>query len=316
MKALCELNAIAGRFQMVRFIQMRTLHPLLAILFVLCACAVCLQSAAAGQERESPALGKIKRATSVFIDCSACPRALAKAGTTAEQELTNWKRFRIVTDPKQTDLIFLFSANPYMGDYLSRKGPDTRPARIDGVILTVIDPRTGEKLWSDSRKWGSWRIPGATTDLIAELRGDLEAESRVWTVDDVFRCSGTPVYQIFAFLTPDAALTKSVAGVSRMEKDPGRLRIGSPDAPEFCRRAQLFVGPDGKIAGFEVVVSESENLDVADILEEADRFQFTSGRDPQTQRVYFTAQSRDRRVVIEFQVQGHRMVLTRVRYAY
>lgn len=316
MKALCKLNAIAGRLQIVRFIQMRTVHPLLAILIILCTSAVCLPSTAAGQERGSPALGKIKRATSVFIDCSACPRALAKAGTTAERELANWKRFRIVTDPKQAELVFMFSGNPYLGDYLTRKGPDTRPVKITATIMTVIDARTGAELWSDSRNWGSMRVAGATRDLIEELRSELEVETRKWTVEAVLSCSGTPAYQAFAFLTPDAALAKSVAGVRRDEDEPDRLRISSADAPDFCRRAQLFAGPDGKIAGFEVVASESENLDVADILEQADRFQFTSGRDPRTQRVYFTAQTRDRKVLIEFEAQGHRMVLTRVRYAY
>ena len=295
---------------------MRTPLPLLATLFFLCACAVCLPSAAAGQERESSALGKIKRATSVAIDCSACPRTLAKAGTTAKQALIDWKRFRIVDDPKEADLIFMFSGNPYLGDYLTRKGPDTRPVKIDGAIMTVIDPHTGRELWSDSRHWGSLRVASATKDLIDELRSDLESESKKWTLDDVLRCSGTPVYQTFAFLTPEAALTKSVAGVSRMDEAPDRLRIGSPEAPDFCRRAQLVTGSDRKITGFEVVASESDSLDVADILEQADRFQFTSGKDPRTQRVFFTAQSRDRKVLIEFEGQGHQMILSRVRYAY
>ena len=271
---------------------------------------------AAAQEKEAPALGKIKRATSVAIDCSACPRALAKAGPAAEQELTNWKRFRIVSDPKQADLVFMFSGNPYMGDYLTRKGPDTRPVKINGTIMTVIDPHTGEELWTDSRTWGSLRVASASRALIDELRSELEGEGRQWTLADVLGCSHTPAYQAFASLTPDAALAKSVAGVSRVEDAPDRLRIGSPSAPDFCRRAELVTGANDKIVGYEVVASPSDNLDVDDVLEQADRFQFTSGTDPKTQRVYFSAQSRDRKIVIDFELQGHRMVLTRVRYLY
>ncbi len=282
-----------------------------------CACvAGALSSAARQQDERSTALGQIKLADSAAIDCSACPRALAKAGKTAEQQLAAWKRFRIVNDPKQADLVFMFSANPYLGDYLTRKGPDSRPVRIDSTIMTVIDPRSGRELWSDSRNWGSLRVASATRALIDELRSELESETKKWTVDDVLRCSGTPAYQVFAFLTPEAALTKSVAGVSRIDGAPERLRIGSPDAPDFCRRAQLATGPDHKIAGFEVMASESDSLDVDDVLEQADRFQFTSGRDPRTQRVWFAAQSRDRKVLIEFEGQGHRMILSRVRYAY
>jgi len=297
---------------------MRSTRLLRAVAFAFCICCFCVAyapSAAAGQERES-SLGKIKRASSVFVDCSACPRALAKAGTTAERELTDWRRFRIVSDVRQADLVFLFGGNPYLGDYATRKGPDRRVVRIDATFLSVVDPHTGQELWGDSREWGSLRVAAATRSLIDALRRELESEARRWTVGDVFRCSGAAAYQAFAFLTPDAALAKGGAGVHSAEGDSAGLRISSADAPDFCRRAQLFTGADGRIAGFEVAASESDALDVADVLEQADRFQFTSGRDPRTQRVFFTAQTRDRSVTIEFEALGHRMVLTRVRYAY
>lgn len=287
------------------------------LVVIICVSAVWLPTSAAQQEDgRSPALGKIKQATSVAIDCSACPRALAKAGTTAKQELIDWKRFRIVNDPKEADLIFMFSGNPYLGDYLTRKGPDTRVVKIDVTIMTVIDPHTGQELWSDSRRWGSLRVAGATKSLIDELRSDLESEFKKWTLDDVLRCSGTPAYQPFAYATPEAALVKPELGVSRVADSTDRLGIYSASAPDFCRRAQLVIGPNNKIDGFEVVASQADTLDVADILEQADRFQFTSGKDPRTQKVYFTAQTRDKRVVIQFEVQGHRTVLSRVSYAY
>ncbi len=289
----------------------------IASIVIICGCAVWLPSAAARQDSESsPALGKIKQAVSAAVDCSACPRSLAAAGKTGKQALLTWNRFRLVDDPQKADVLFMFSGNPYLGDYLTRKGPDTRPVRIDGVILTVIDPHSGQELWSDSRRWGSMRVSAATRDLIEGLRGAMEAESKKWTVDDVFRCSGAPAYQAFAFSGPDAVLAKPGSGVSRMEDAPDRLRIYSPNAPDFCKRAQLVIGRDNKIDGFDVVASQSDTLDVADILEQADRYDFTSGKDPQTQRAFFTARSKDKKVVIRFEVQGHRTVLSRVSYAY
>lgn len=276
----------------------------------------CLLPSAAAQEQQAPALGKIKRADSVAIDCSACPRSLAEAGKVAKQELLVWNRFRIVEDPKKADLIFMFSANPYLGDYLTRDGPDKRPVRIDGTIMTVVDPHTGEELWSDSMHWGSWRVGSATRALINELRGEMQVESKKWTVDEIFSCSGTPAYQAFASLTPEAALTIPELGVSRIADMPDRLRVGSAGAPEFCRRVQLVIAPDNRISGFEVVASESDTLDVADILELADRFDFTSGKDPQAQKVYFTARSKDKKILIQFDVQGRRTVLSRVSYFY
>jgi hypothetical protein len=290
-----------------------------AVLFIaiISVSAVCLPSAfARPQDEHSPALGRVKQANSAAIDCSACPRGLAKAGSAARQALLTWGRFRIVDDPKQADVLFMFSANPYLGDYLTRTGPDTRPVRIDGAIMTVIDPHTGEELWSDSRRWGSLRIAGAARDLIAELRGEMEVESKRWTLEEVFRCSGAPAYRTFAFLTPDAALAEPGSGVSRIEDAPDRLRAIPANAPDFCKRVQLVVGLGNKIDAFEVLASQSDTLDVADILEQADHYDFTSGKDPPTQKVFFTARSKDKKVVIQFDVQGHRTILSRVTYYY
>jgi hypothetical protein len=271
---------------------------------------------AAAQERQDFSLGKIKKATSAAVDCSDCPRSLANAGKAAKQALSTWDRFRLVDDPQQADILFILSGNAYIGDYLTRKGPDQRPIRIDSTFVTVIDPHTGEELWSDSRNWGSWRVAGATKALIDELRGELEAEVKKWTLDDILRCSANPAYQPFAFLTRDGALAKPGAGVRPVDDAPNRLIINSPDAPDFCRRAQLVVGENDKISGFEVISLQSDALDVADVLERADHFDFSSGKDPRTQKIYFSARSKDRKVLIEFTIEGRRPVLSKVAYFY
>jgi hypothetical protein len=270
----------------------------------------------AGQDPQRFSLGKIKKATSAAIDCSACPRSLANAGKAAQQALTVWDRFRLVDDPQQADILFILSGNPYIGDYLTRKGPDQRPVRIDSTFVTVVDPRTGEELWSDSRNWGSWRVAGATKALIEELRSDLEAETRKWALGDIFRCSTSPAYRSFAFLTRDAALAKPGSGVRAIDDAPNRLTVNSIDAPDFCRRAQLVIGADNRITRFEVLALPSDALDVADVLEQADQFDFTSGKDARTQKVYFTARSKDRKVLIQFDIEGRQTVLSRVSYFY
>lgn len=289
--------------------------PSFWILLLAFAIAVCIPPSLA-QKADAPALGKIKRASSVAIDCTACPRALAKARETARRELAVWDRFQIVDDPEHADLIFMFSANPYLGDYLTRKGPDLRPVRIESTIMTVIDPRTGQELWTDYRRWGSWRVAGATRELIDELRGQLEIESRKWALDDVLRCSGAAAYQPFAFMSLEEVLAKPELGARSLDTESNRLSVSLPSAPDFCRRGQLVVGVDHRIDGFEVVATESDALDVADVLVHADRFQFASGKDAQTESVYFTAQSPDKKVLIEFEARGRRMSLVRVRYSY
>ena len=119
---------------------------------------------------------KVTLGKSVYVACDTCLRGMAKARLAAFQQLLDWNRFVVLPDRDKADLVFLFSANPYMGDYLTRDGPDPRPIHVDTTFMSVIDPRTGQNLWSDSKKAGSWRVAGATKDLIDEFRAQLEAQ--------------------------------------------------------------------------------------------------------------------------------------------
>jgi hypothetical protein len=119
---------------------------------------------------------KVLQAKSIYLDCDDCVRAMGKAKQAALDEFVNWKRFKLVQDPQKADLVILFSPNNYLGDFVTRKGPDTRPVHIDITYMNVIDPRTGQSLWGDSKLAGSFRVPGATRDLIDELRAHIEAE--------------------------------------------------------------------------------------------------------------------------------------------
>jgi hypothetical protein len=121
---------------------------------------------------------KLVQATSVYIDCDACPRGMSAAWQAAFDELEDWKRFDITPDPKKADVIFVFAANPYLGDYVTRDGPDKRPVNIRITYMNAVDPKTGENLWGDSRDWGSLFVARATRDLIKELKSRLEQESQ------------------------------------------------------------------------------------------------------------------------------------------
>ncbi len=273
-----------------------------------------LRSALA-KDRSRPSLpAKVMQGNSVYVDC-VCPRALAVAHSRAIQQLQEWGRFQVVGTPRQADLIFLFSGNPYLGDYLTRDGPDKRPVFIESTIMTIIDPQTGAALWTDSRRWGSWRVDGATKDLIEELKGQMATQVRRWTLNDLLMCGVTPTYRSFAYMTPEEAL-KSAALVTRIADKPDRLSLESPTAPEFCRRVQLLVGPDNRIMGFEVTASQADEFSVNEILPQADRFDFTGGKYANGDSVYFSAESKDRKMMIQFEVQNHRSVLASVSYCY
>jgi hypothetical protein len=121
---------------------------------------------------------KVTQAKSVFIDCDACPRGMAAAWLAAFQELMDWGRFDINPDPRKADLIFMFSANPYLGDYVTRDGPDKRPVSVDITYMDVVDPNTGKSFWDDSRQWGALFVARATKDLIQEFKEELALEEK------------------------------------------------------------------------------------------------------------------------------------------
>lgn len=124
-----------------------------------------------------PALApKVTEAKSVYIDCDACPRGMAAAWPAAFEELTAWGRYDVVPDPKKADLVFIFSANPYLGDYVTRDGPDKRPVFIEITYMDIVDPHTGQDLWGDSRDWGSLLVSRATRDLVLEFKQQLQIQ--------------------------------------------------------------------------------------------------------------------------------------------
>jgi hypothetical protein len=255
------------------------------------------------------------QAKSALVVCE-CPRGLAVAEPRALAELQHWGRFQLEQQREKADLVFLFSGNQYLGDYLTRDGPDRRPMSVDFTILTVVDAKTGQNLWSDFRRWGSFRVDHAAKDLIAEFRGQIEEQTKKWTLDDVLMCSVSPELGGFADLTAEEALAKPDFGVSRVAGSPDLLAVNPPLAPEFCKRAQLELGPNGKIVAFEVRASQADSLDVNEVLRQADQFDFAGGKETNGDQVYFSAQRKDKKILIRFEVQGHRSVLSWVRYVY
>jgi hypothetical protein len=93
-------------------------------------------------------------------------------GKNALAQLKKWGKFQVVQDRKRADLIFLLSADPYRGGDIILAGGQTGRVDSDGQIsedkipnynkqsptryayLTVIDPKTGENLWSAEHLWG------------------------------------------------------------------------------------------------------------------------------------------------------------------
>jgi hypothetical protein len=140
--------------------------PLVAAVFLLAFLAVPLSAHGQKQMTKSP---KILSAKTVYFDDRTGVDAV---GAAALAQLKKWGRFQIVQDKRLADLIFLLSADPYNGGYIIFASGQTgtvdanghvqedrvpnynRQAPVRDAYLTVIDPKTGQNLWSDSHVWG------------------------------------------------------------------------------------------------------------------------------------------------------------------
>ncbi len=112
---------------------------------------------------------RILSAKTVYFDNQTGSDAVGKS-TIAE--LKKWGQFRLITEKREADLIFLLSADPFRGGNIIYSGGQTGTLGQDGTIekdpfpdhnklsptryayLTVIDSKSGEALWKDSHLWG------------------------------------------------------------------------------------------------------------------------------------------------------------------
>lgn len=123
-----------------------------------------------GHAQKGPAKSqRILSARTVYFDDQTGADAVGKA---AVAQLKKWGRFKIVEDKNQADLILLLSAEPYHGGDLLMASGNTGSIDANGKVLedpvpnfnklaptrdaylTVIDPKTGDTLWTDSHVWG------------------------------------------------------------------------------------------------------------------------------------------------------------------
>jgi hypothetical protein len=287
-----------------------------SFLLILFASTAFCQLSFAKKTHENPPLSpKILEATAVYLDCD-CRKEMAVSVPSAVPELLDWGRYQLVPDRSHADLILLYSMNPYLGDYLTRDGPDKRPAIVDYTILSVIDAHTGELLWNDYRRRGYMLVASASRELIREFRMVVANQIKSRTLEDLVQCSNSPVYTAFAHLTEGEVLRSPEFEVTRGTDAPNQLTLAPPNAPDFCKRAQLVTNSDGTILGFDVLPSAAETLDLGELLQQADQFDFNGGKDANTGKAYFTAERKDKKILIQYKMQGRMPILTRVRYLY
>jgi hypothetical protein len=112
---------------------------------------------------------KMKAAKTAYFDNRTAADAV---GAEAVKQLKKkWGRFRLVTSRSNADLIFLLTADAYKGGYIVLANGQTgtmndgkfeedgvpnynAQAPVRDVYLSVIDPKDGSLVWSESHIWG------------------------------------------------------------------------------------------------------------------------------------------------------------------
>lgn len=77
-----------------------------------------------------------------------------------------------------------------------------------------------------------------------------------------------------------------------------------------------MVSPENKIFGFEVLPAGAETLDLAELMQQADQFDFSGGKDASTGEPFFTAETKSKKIVIQYTLQGRIPRLVAVKYLY
>ncbi len=159
-----------------------------SLAYLLLACLVAGSAVPVPAQNQPSQAQKIQSAKTGYFDDRTGAEAAANA---ALAQLKKWGRFQLVQDRQQTDLIFLLSTSAYRGGYIvppSGSADSSLHVRLDPVVdsgwhapvracfLTVIDPRTGETLWSDSHVWGGLLTGknSACERLVKELQSQMK----------------------------------------------------------------------------------------------------------------------------------------------
>ncbi len=158
---------------------------------VLCVAAILAAAIPVRAQKQLAKSPEMMAAKTVYFQDRTGVDAVA-AATVAE--LKKWGRFQVVKDKKDADLVFLLSADPYKGGYVLLASGQTGTIGDNGHIeedrvpnynvqaptrdayLSVIDPKTGKLLWSESHVWGGvlTGVNSAGARLVKKLEKEMK----------------------------------------------------------------------------------------------------------------------------------------------
>lgn len=119
----------------------------------------------------------------------------ADYGDRAYDELKKWAKYSIIADAKEADLVLVITASEhYVGTFGSTSSRST--GEINGTAISattnstlstnqvtsgrtyihIFDGKSGEKVFSDGKGWGTFK--SATRELIRKLRKRVDSQSK------------------------------------------------------------------------------------------------------------------------------------------
>ena len=165
------------------------MHTAASFLLTLSLFSPCASLAAIHRKDHAAAIQQIRGAKLVFFEDQT---GAATVGQKTLEALKKWGKFQFVQDRTKADLILLLSADPYKGGDIILSGGQTgsvgsggnveedqvpnftKAAPVRDAYLTVIDPKSGELLWTASHHWGGLLTGFNSTG--ARLVGKLKKE--------------------------------------------------------------------------------------------------------------------------------------------
>lgn len=145
-----------------------------------------LPVAAAAKTAHAPLPPALMQAKTVYIDNQS---GTASFTDRCYDELSKWGRFKIVSDPKEADIVFRISSFTHTAgatatttttDYGSTatSNTDISENRYGFTRIDVLASSTGQVLWSDTHRWGNLftGFKSATREVVKELRKRIEEQ--------------------------------------------------------------------------------------------------------------------------------------------
>lgn len=135
------------------------------------------------KDTHAPLPDAVLQAKTVFISNQAGD---ARFADRCYDELQKWGRYKVVTDPKDADIIFEITTEVhivgYRADAQANSYGDTtyatarsHPIRRGETYVSVVDAKTKMVYWSDAKNYGYFH--SATREIVKDFRDRVEEQA-------------------------------------------------------------------------------------------------------------------------------------------